>query len=388
MFSHRRPRLALPALLLAAGVLAGSPAFSSSSVAAAETNTVSGTVTDVHGAPIAHVQVHVWSPAGAPVAGSTYTDASGVYSLGLAAGSYLLYFIPPNDAQGMGWWSATGFTYSMTDAGAIDLTAGDAPGTDLVLPDAIYISGTVTTASSVPIAGIQVTASRREGDSTWFYYGTTDAAGAYRVDVPPAAFTVSFTDPTGVYPFVYYSTTGVTVAESAASVVTVASTSVSGIDATLTAGLHITGTVTDTNGLPLKEITVRAYTADLHELGHTWTDADGKYSLPMLQGSYLLMFEEYTQTYLSGYWSASGPVYEPADAGTITLSEADVTADIQLPPWAPRPDPTAPAPNPTLPPTSTAASNAHSSGLPLAAIWVGILAIIFLAYRRFRRSAL
>ncbi len=396
MLTHRRARLALPALLLAVGVFAGSPALSSSLVAAAETNTVSGTVNDVHGAPMANVQVHVWSAAGAPVAGSASTDASGMYSLGLAAGSYLLYFAPPTDAQGMGWWSATGFKYSMTDAGAIDLTAGDAPGADLVMPDAIYIRGTVTAAGSVPIAGIQVMASRKEGDSTWFYYGTTDSAGTYRVNIPPAAFTVSFTDASGVYPYVFYSTSGVTVTESAASVVTVASTSVSGIDATLAAGLHITGTVTDLNGLPLKGITVRSYTADLHELGHTWSDADGKYSLPMLRGSYLLVFEEYTQTYLSGYWSVSGPVYEPTDAGTITLSQTDVTADIQLPPWAPRPDPTAapqpdptaPAPNPTLPPTTTVASNGPSSGLSLAALWVGILAIIFLAYRRFRRSTL
>ena len=167
---------------------------------------VSGTVTNMSGTPIQHIQVCAQKATGEfEGTGCTQTDADGEYTLaGLAAGEYTINF----SGNSCGFEGCFQLNYvrqffngksHFNEADPIDLAAGEAKtGVDAELEEGAEISGTVTDTSESPIEGIQVCAQPALEEEGEFEGGgggcsQTNEAGEYAiVGIAPGEYVVQF----------------------------------------------------------------------------------------------------------------------------------------------------------------------------------------------------
>jgi 5-hydroxyisourate hydrolase-like protein (transthyretin family) len=191
------------------------------------------------------------------------------------------------------------------------------------------ISGTVTGPDgTTPLEGVQATAYQWRGD--WWQQvnsGQTDANGDYTIGgLPAGTYRVEFRDWwTGEHaPAVYDNAPDL---DSGTDIVVPADTTVTGINASLTLGARITGTVTGPDGTtPLAGISI-----SVHEWGGSWwiwagwgqTDADGHYTVGgLVAGTYRVQFRDWSNDELVPV------VYENApdlDRGTDIIVETGAT---------------------------------------------------------------
>jgi hypothetical protein len=159
--------------------------------------TISGTVTDDEGAPVAGVDVSVWSWWNSWPGYGRYaeTDATGAYEVvGLPPG-YAVVRAFPSPTSGL---SSEYFenAFAQSQATPILLALGGAStGIDFELGPPGTISGTVTDPSGNPVAGAEVyaqTISCCEGD-----WAVTGPDGTYTLEVSPGDYVVSFDPPFG-----------------------------------------------------------------------------------------------------------------------------------------------------------------------------------------------
>src|SRR5436305_14824848 len=88
---------------------------------------------------------------------SALTTASGTYSLSVPPGHFVVTVLDQTNAVPSGYFlSPGGLTTDPATATTVDVTAGDALGTDVQLPAGTTVSGTVKNTSLVAIAGIDV----------------------------------------------------------------------------------------------------------------------------------------------------------------------------------------------------------------------------------------
>lgn len=253
---------------------------------------ISGTITDATtGAALSDARATVYDSSGAAV-GTAETDATGAYTvLGLRAGSYRVGF----DGGGAGNYQPQYATResSLASANITTLAAGQSvTGVDAALQPGGEISGTVTDASTgTPLQGITVTVS--DGRSLPVATVSTDAAGTYTATgLPTASYTVGFdSDLAGdylaqSYPAQLPPATGSPVSVKAGEVT-------AGINAALTPGGDISGTVTDaTTGAPLAGAAISVYDVGGALVASTGTDASGDYTLSQLPaGAYKVGFD-------------------------------------------------------------------------------------------------
>ena len=231
---------------------------------------VTGTVTDsTTGAPIAGACVSVWDPtvgnyaggydAGGYVGYSTCTDAAGVYrSAGLSTGSYQVVF----DQWGSGsyleqWYDGQP---SADTATSVQVTLGSGTSNiDAALRVGGSIAGTVSDANGpVADASVQVYAATT-GAFISGGWANTDSSGAYETQgLADGTYKVEFTAPSGSSDQGQWYR-GMPDMVSADTVTIANGQSVTGVDATLTSGGSITGTVTDSGtSQPLEGICVQA----------------------------------------------------------------------------------------------------------------------------------
>ena len=205
---------------------------------------ISGAVTDASGDPLAFVHVTL-----GPVFGEAVTEADGSYRInGLVAGSYTVRFADSQDRYLTEW-----FDDASDEASAMPVVVaqGEAvSGIDAQLAIAGSISGTVTGPDGNPVAGILVSAI-----GLAFRNAVTSADGSYQINgLVAGSYTVQFDDFEGRYLSEYHDDTYF---EGSATLVVVGeSEAVVGIDAQLSAGGSISGTLTDTDGNPVEGITV------------------------------------------------------------------------------------------------------------------------------------
>jgi hypothetical protein len=181
---------------------------------------------------------------------SAITAADGSYSLdAMATGRYQMQFQPD--------CGNTGNYLPAVPHAAVQVTAGKATtGVDASLPPGAEISGVVTGSGGTPLAGICVY------DNSNFAVATTGADGSYAITrLGAGRNTLAFEGGcgnSGSYAPLYYPGQ----ANPAAAVpVTVAAGQVrSGIDASMSAGGEVTGTVTSAAGRPLTGICVTLLT--------------------------------------------------------------------------------------------------------------------------------
>ena len=252
----------------------------------------------------------------------------GSYSLSVGPGSYTIYAEDSSWAFLAGWYSSTGWVRYGDLATPVVVGAADVTGVNIVLPAALHIRGQVTGSGGVPVSDGWVYA---DGDD--FGISTsTSADGSYEVPVYPGTYRVEFQDYSGTHLDGYYSSGGWVPDWESATPVVVTTADVDGIDVVLPVALHIRGTVTGAGGVPISDGEVAARDASGDWVDSVSTNADGTYSLSVGPGSYTLQFWDYSDTYLSGYYSSGGYVPDWESASPVAVTTADVDGiDVVLP---------------------------------------------------------
>ncbi len=271
---------------------------------------MSGTVTGPSGEPISGVEVVVVDSNMQFVSGATST-ADGTYAVRrLPAGTYALQFRPGYGQNYLSEWWNDSSTFTLSDS--IEVAAqAEVTGLDAVLSSGATVSGTVTAASGLPLAGATVSASSTE---CCIYGGaTTDSNGQYTiVGLPAGTYTVNVSAPFGLN-YARQTLPAFPIA---------AAEAVSGKDAVLVVGGTISGTVTDDQSDPVSSVSVDVLGDDY---GFTAsTDASGQYTVVGLPtGSYRVQFRSTSRNLATEWWN---DVYSRVDATSIAVTAGgDIT---------------------------------------------------------------
>ena len=235
-----------------------------------------------------------------------------------------------------GFSVASGETYRIVVAGY----SGASGWINISIEEAGSISGTVTDASSDPISNICVDVFNSQGDRINGNYptGSTDNLGTYSISgLPTGNFRVRFSDcfsPDSPLAFEYYDNKSSLAA--ANQVAVIAGSDTSGIDAELSPGGSISGTVTDSSNTPLQLICVMAYDSSGAQVypendSVAVTDSSGNYRTTGLPaGSYRLQF----RNCLGGSNNVSSEFYSDkaslAAADQVAVTEGSETTGIDV----------------------------------------------------------
>ncbi|MCX6030251.1 MAG: carboxypeptidase regulatory-like domain-containing protein [Chloroflexi bacterium] len=140
-----------------------------------ERYTISGIVRDYDGTPLAGVRV---ATSGGPVSASTYTPASGVYTLTVIAGSYTV--------------AADLYNNAMNPPGRTVTVPPSQSGVDFTFPTRYTISGTARDSDGAPLSNVAIHYSGPIAGATWVnaqgVYTITVAAGTYNLSVYASSF--------------------------------------------------------------------------------------------------------------------------------------------------------------------------------------------------------
>lgn len=258
---------------------------------------ISGTVTGIASAPVPNVTVDALTTSGAVVAQAVTakTSASGTYTIKLASGSYKLRFTPPSTTYPIVYYTTTGVTTNLSAASTLVLGSTNLVGKNVQLPAARHITGTVTNASAVAVAGLKVSAGLASV--------TTNGSGAYDLAVPPGQYVVTVQDPADVLPSGYFlSPGGLTTDPAAASKVDVtAGNAVANVQ--LPAGTTVSGVVQNEAGTALSGIQVwLTPIGAIDPLTIVNTNGSGAYSIHAAPGSFTIKLMDPTGLYTSGFF--------------------------------------------------------------------------------------
>lgn len=316
------------------------------------TGTVTGVVTNADGAPLPGITVGIdndiesdgWQNSLYRRGGTT--DASGVYTITnvhtgrnrLCFADYTAHYADEcyNDAPP-----------DLQRATDITVTAATTVTANAQLALRGGISGTVTDAAGQPLSLYQVYLySDPHGDNHWITGGNwayTDASGVYTLTgLNPNLYRVSFMDPSGQLNAPEFYNDALTI-DAATNIVVQPGQITPNINARLEPFSHITGTVTDSQGQPLENISVAVYsvTPDVASLPFrqpllsTYTKADGTYNLTgLLPGQYYVGFADpYNNALHPEYYDDAGYLMT---ATAITVGRALTVTNInaQLQPFA------------------------------------------------------
>lgn len=250
----------------------------------------------------------------------TWVNGVGEYSFSsLPAGSYKVYFSPGDEVH-LGEYYNNKSSEAQADLVIVTPPAVTS-GIDAALSVGGSLSGRVTAEDTgLPLENIAVLI---QNDS-FYKYGYTDADGHYTIGgIPGGTYHVAFyTWNNSAYTPEFYNNKRTW---SEANLITITPpAALTGIDAALTRGASISGTViSDEDGLPLVDVYVLIQTLN----GDGWaayTDSEGRYSFNSLPpDTYRLKFipsrsgDPRTQNYVQEYYKDA--VYE-TDATLITLA--------------------------------------------------------------------
>ncbi|WP_395244399.1 carboxypeptidase regulatory-like domain-containing protein [Agromyces sp. MMS24-K17] len=305
--------------------------------------TVSGTVTDAAGAPVAGGYVYAYltndltgTRGGASVA------SDGSYSIpGLPTGEYVL-------KAGKGWGATSELVdeywqdaYTLDAATRVDLTAGDTFTAAFELNDGGAVTGTVVDDDGAPVAGVDVTAEHAGSAEHWIapVTATTGADGSYRLGgLEPGDYTVGFTDFDGTFGQQYWQ--GATDRSAATPVAVEPGVVVEDIDASLAPGGSLSGALTelaDGESAPAD----RAYFDVLRKTpAGSWervtsgtSAADGTYAVAGLApGEYTV--QSFGSSSGSWAWTYHGGAFYAEDATAVAVAASAETdgVDVETPP--------------------------------------------------------
>ncbi|MGZ8763485.1 MAG: carboxypeptidase regulatory-like domain-containing protein, partial [Acidimicrobiia bacterium] len=283
---------------------------------------VRGTVTDGNGAPLPNVSVNV-NPAGPGQAAHAQSAVDGTYTTGvLPAGSYRVQFWSPDPHWVREYWNDRP-TWGTADTLVLAASAGPVHGgIDAQLTAAATVEGTVTGTGGVPLAGICVDANVPNGGGGWDGVGTAQTAGdgTYSMGgLPGIEVRVRFHE-CGGGPSIEQWYNAQTDFQSATPIALTPGAVEQGVDAQLSAGVSVSGTVTDGNGTPIQFVNVVVQPTDFGPGAATQTDAGGNYTTSGLPpGDYRVQFQS-TGAFAGEYWNDK---VSQNDADILTISVGD-----------------------------------------------------------------
>ena len=280
---------------------------------------ISGTVTDAAtGAPIVNAWVYGWSGYGAN------TDANGHYSTTVSApGSYQIQvdtdaYVPSNTS--------------------VDVLADGLTNANVQLVSGTVISGTVTAANNgVPLSNVNVYISTNQEDWWSINQTYTDHNGNFTSDpLLPGNYYVRYTNDQGQYVTQWFDNSAT---RDGSTAVEVGIVPITDIDAQLTLGGGIVGTITGTDGEPIANARVglatapptgfarfaaRLFATEATTGGQllgieTTTGEDGTYELPPVEpGRYaLFVYDSKHKT----SWFNGQTTWDQADVITVVAGE-------------------------------------------------------------------
>ncbi len=286
---------------------------------------ISGKVTTGSGQAVANIKIEATdSPCGGNLHGDGLTDTSGNYVIpALPAGTYYVHAYSESKAYNDKWWN------NVTDCNEsvqISVTEGQTvSGIDFSLNKSAEISGTVLDErDNLPIPNIKVSISDLCGE-TVFGESITDDAGKYAVvGLLPGSYYVFAYDENKKYQNEWQDTGSGTVNCSNAAQITVTSGQIVSADFKLklnTPG-KISGTVTDSKGQPVGNISVGVWGLcnEAWYNGST-SGADGKYTVSDIpEGSdyYIFAFDS-SGTYVSEWWNNGDGTSDCSKASWVSV---------------------------------------------------------------------
>jgi hypothetical protein len=273
-----------------------------------------GRVTAPGGAALPNMTVAAYNPSGTR-RGFTTTDAAGNFTFALPPGSYRIAAYDEAFAYATTFFPSAA---SFESAAAVPIAAGASAITNLQLPLAAKLTGTVTDRVTLaPIAGARVTLYASDGSTV--AQASTRAGGSYDVAVRPGGLRVVVDDPAGTYAATYvpdaesFSTEPIVAAAAGQSVT---------VNATLVRAAHLAGRITDAvSGNPLAAITAAAYNADGTIRAFAITDAAGACSIVVPAGDYRLGTFDASLIYLPRFYANQSSFA----AATLVHANADQT---------------------------------------------------------------
>ncbi len=259
------------------------------------------------------------------------TRADGTYAIdGLPTGSYDVYFQP----QGGQNYVYQYYPDKSSGAAAqpVSLTAGQATShVDASLATGATISGRVTDAANHALSGVTVWLYTYGGNYPSHLYTnrtTTDANGEWSiVGVASGTYEVQFVDSNTNYASQYYK--DVTGQDPPTPLTITAGATTAGIDAALSSGGQISGTVT--NGItnqPAANVSVTAFDQGGQQAAAAVTDSSGKYTLSGLapSASYRVEFYPSARSPLAAAFYKTGATL--AGATPVPVTEGQTTTGI------------------------------------------------------------
>ena len=300
----------------------------------APAGTISGNLTDDASNPLDNMCITAYDAVG-DFRGSAHSDPSGDYSIGgLATGHYRLRFADCLDNNNV----VDEFYDDKPDLASADpvsVVAGvESPGIDAVFTTAGSVSGTVTDHLSSPLVGICVVVF--DSNEVMVGSGNTDTNGDYSIDgLETADYRLAFYG-CSVSDFVvgeYYNDKRSF--DSANPVAVTVASDTPNIDAQLSPGGSISGTVTDSFSNPASGVCVDAYDSSGNIVGNGATSFfDGSYTIGGLPpGDYRLRFRN---CFSFGTWA--GEYFDDkqtlglADPVTVTAGSDASGNDAELAP--------------------------------------------------------
>jgi 5-hydroxyisourate hydrolase-like protein (transthyretin family) len=300
-------------------------------VSLAKWSTISGTVTDPNGAALPGISVCPDAIANTEYQGCATSDASGAYTLGVVAGTYLVR--TSADAYLDTYYADGGSVTESANATAISISENAAlTGKDIKLAAAGIIKGTVYDGVTVdPNAWVEVYALT---NGKWVHVDTTytDADGTYGFNkLAPGSYRLKFDS----YEYkTQYNGGAASLAN--ATTITVTGGQTQTVDASLIHNATISGRVTDSSGVGVAEASVRAdyvcatNDGDLCPGPGAQTDADGKYTIYVDPGTYKVSAEVAGRP--RSYYASSGSVAKATDATAVAMAATNLSGcDIKFP---------------------------------------------------------
>ncbi len=268
---------------------------------------IQGTVTDTAASPVEGMDVIAYRPDGAggwEECGSALTGADGSYDVpSLPPGTYKVGF----DVRSSELGYAPEFYddhASLAQAGVVTVRAGEATlGIDAVVDDGGYLDGQVSNEEGWTDATVSVYGPSDSAGLQWDLVAETYTSdGYYRLVLSPGDYKVRFSASSYA---TEYNSDEPTLAS--ADPVTVTALATTHVDAELSSGAQIWGTVTGGDVAPLAGVEVSAYRDDGHgewdDCADTTTRADGHYVIDGLAaGTYRIRFRDPAGGHISEYY--------------------------------------------------------------------------------------
>jgi hypothetical protein len=287
--------------------------------------TLSGKVTAPNGAAVSGVEVDVYRGTG--FWGYVMTAGDGSYSIQVVPGEYFVGFYSANNAHASGWYSSAGFTADTGAATPVDVYSASV-NASITLPTTRHISGKITAPTAS--AGAVVVEAFAYGS----YYSSVweSSTGNYSIPVPPGDCVLWFWDASKGAAGGWYTPAGPTSDWTAATVKTVGTSDLSGVNITLPAGVLITGHIDGWDVYDVGYVWVDAY-AYGNVVSFAETNGAGGYSMRLLPATYALyvdnagMYDSRRLPYGSGWYTTAASGHftpDPSAATPVTLSTSPV----------------------------------------------------------------